>query len=85
MPPGITGRVTPTGGAAADAWLWPSLVRINESDPAGYNQQFLDLMLDVPQPLILPAGYGLKVMQAATAVGNGQLEFLGSFSVETIR
>ena len=85
LPPGITGRVAPTGGATEDAWLWPSFVRINESDPAGFDQQFLDLILNVPQPLILPAGYGLKIVQAPTAVGNGQLGFLGSFTVETIR
>lgn len=90
LPAGVTGRVTPTGGAADEQWLWPTYVGAEESmattgagGGTAYLHQYLNLLPDLPfgQAVELPQGKGLKVVQGNVA-SAGNVGFLGAFTVE---
>lgn len=80
---GITGRVTATGGAASDAWLWPGYFFTEETNVSSQVTQFYDLIphLDGQQAIEFPNGFGFKVVQGSVAsVGN--IGFFGAFTIE---
>lgn len=83
VPSGITARVTATGGAASEQFLFPSYVFTEETNISAHIPQFYNLIPQFPaeQALELPAGKGLKVVQGSVAsVGN--IGFLVTFTVE---
>lgn len=79
----ITGRLVPTGGATDEAFLWPGYVFTEETNMASHMSQYYNLIPEFPgeQPLELPQGYGLKVVQGSVA-SVGSIGFIGAFTVE---
>lgn len=79
----ITARVTPTAGATDEAWLFPAYVFTEETNMSAHIPQFYNLLPEMPteQPIELPNGKGLKVVQGSVA-SVGTIGFLVCFTVE---
>lgn len=86
----ITGRTVPTAGATDEAWLFPAYLHTEESQvTTGTSSagaalaQYYNLLPEMPteQPIELPNGKGLKVVQGSVA-SAGNIGFLGCFTVE---
>lgn len=80
---GITARVTPTGGATDEQWLWPNYIFTEETNVSTQVSQFYNLLpeLSTEQSIELPVGKGLKVVQG-TVASVGTLSFLAVFTIE---
>lgn len=80
---GITARVTPTGGATDEQWLWPSYVFTEETNMSSHFPQFFNLLPEMfaGQSVELTNGKGLKVVQGAVA-SVGSVGFLVCFTIE---
>lgn len=72
LPAGITARLAPTGGAAAGAVIAEVQVHTEETNAASYDlPDFLLPECANIQPLMVPEGTGIRVVQGAVAsVGN---------------
>lgn len=68
--PNITARLTPTGGATAGGVITWNSVFTEETSAAAYMGQITE-MLKEGRNIIVPKGYGIRVVQGAVAsVGN---------------
>lgn len=83
LPAGVTARVTPTGGATDEAWLFPSYLFTEETNMSSHFPQFFNLLpeMSTEQAIELPTGKGLKVVQG-TVASVGNVGFLAVFTVE---
>lgn len=83
LPAGVTARIAATGGAADEQWLFPAYVFTEETSLPAQVAQFYNLLPDMPrdQPIRLPAGKGLKVVQG-TVAGVGNVGLLAYFTAE---
>lgn len=90
LPAGITGRVTPSGGATDNCFLFPnyfateeSQVTTGTSSAAASLHPMFNLLPEMPfgQAVELPTGYGLKLVQG-TVASAGNLGFFGCFTIE---
>lgn len=72
LPAGVTARLTPTGGATAGAVVSEVHVHPEETNAASYDlPDFLLPECWTIQPLIVPEGSGIRVVQGSVAsVGN---------------
>lgn len=73
LPPGITARLTPTGGATAGAVISQREVFTEETNSAAYNMvaDFVRVFYPDLPALIVPKNTGIRVVQGAVAsVGN---------------
>jgi hypothetical protein len=83
LPSGITARITPTAGATSSQYLWPAYVFTEETSPAAHLAQDFETVPALPkmQPLVIPAGQGVKVVQG-TVASVGSIGFLATFSYQ---
>jgi hypothetical protein len=68
--PSITARLTPTGGATAGSVITWASIFAEETSAAAYMGQMTEMLCD-KGPVIVPKGYGIRVVQGAVAsAGN---------------
>jgi hypothetical protein len=80
---GITARITPTGGATAGSIIAMSSVYTEETAPAAYLGRQVDFVNigSHPEDIIIPEGYGIRVVQGAVA-SAGNIAFNVFFGYE---
>lgn len=82
IPSGVSARTVPTGGATSSQYLWPEYIFTEETNSASNLHQHFNLIpqLQAGQPLNLPAGTGIKVVQG-TVASVGNIGFIAVFTV----
>lgn len=77
---GITARLTPTGGATAGGVITWGSVFTEETNGAAYMGQIYEMLNNEDNPIVIPKGYGFRVVQGPVA-SAGNIGFDVGFNI----